>query len=282
VTRRGFPERAAARRVKSSGFPGCAAARRIKSTGFPRHAVALLMNLGIFVKITAARLMNFGDFVKIAATCLMNLGDFVKIVAARLMNLSNFVKITAARWVKSTGFPRRAMARLAFRRKIRTFTAAINDYTIIVMEKYKHIRPEDVYVSSEQWLDIAEERHRGIPHPEITTIRLTGNNFFDLFASLIEGGAETNTNTIAAMMGVRPPLLSPAIEAMSGLTAHQWIVRYKHMKACDHLGDDDRSIAALAARLGFRSVSAFSHFFCRLEGCHPRHFAAKRSCRVLR
>ncbi|MDR0729142.1 MAG: helix-turn-helix domain-containing protein [Prevotellaceae bacterium] len=150
------------------------------------------------------------------------------------------------------------------------------------MGKYKHIRPIDVYISVEQRLAAAEDRKNGIPHPEITSIRLTGNNFFDLFAMLVESGYELNVGTIAKAMGVKPALLSPAIEAMSGLTAHRWMVRYRHLSACDKLGYDDRDISSLAAKLGFRTVSAFSHFFYRLEGCYPTQFMAKGSCRMLR
>ncbi|MDR2448716.1 MAG: hypothetical protein LBD52_02005 [Prevotellaceae bacterium] len=32
-------------------------------------------------------------------------------------------------------------------------------------------------------------------------------------------------------MGVKPALPGPAIEAMSGLTAHDWVVQYLHMSA---------------------------------------------------
>jgi AraC-like DNA-binding protein len=151
--------------------------------------------------------------------------------------------------------------------------------------KYKLIRPADVYVSSEQWRVITADRFNGIPHPEITTIRLTGNNFFDHFASLVEGGAGLHIPGIARAMGVRPRLLGPAIEAMSGLTAHAWAVRYLHMKACDHLSRTEQvfrsEITSLASKLGF-SQSAFSQFFHRLEGCYPTQFPAKGSCRVLR
>jgi AraC-like DNA-binding protein len=151
--------------------------------------------------------------------------------------------------------------------------------------KYKLIRPSDVYVSNEQWLVIIADRRNGIPHPEITTIRLTGNNFFDHFASLVEGGGGLNIPGIARAMGVRPRLLGPAIEAMSGLTAHAWAVRYLHMKACDNLSSESQTarceITSLASSLGF-SRSAFSQFFHRLEGCYPTQFPAKGSCRVLR
>jgi AraC-like DNA-binding protein len=148
------------------------------------------------------------------------------------------------------------------------------------MKKYKHIRPADVYVSIEQYRVIAEDRKNGIPHPEITTIRLTGNNFFDLFATLVEDGGGMNTEVLAKWMGVRPRLLSPAIEAMSGLTAHEWAVRYKHISACDKLGIRGYSISSIASRLGF-SLSAFSHFFYRIEHCYPTAFAEKGSCRLL-
>jgi AraC-like DNA-binding protein len=151
---------------------------------------------------------------------------------------------------------------------------------IFTPQKYRHIRPADVYVSTPQWVDITADRQRGIPHPEITTIRLTGNNFFDLFASLVETGGGIKIKGIARAMGVPPELLSPAIKAMSGLSAHDWAVRYLHIKACDMLSCAPREVTSLAAHLGF-SQSAFSHFFYRLEHCYPTDFKKKGSCRVL-
>jgi AraC-like DNA-binding protein len=140
------------------------------------------------------------------------------------------------------------------------------------MEKYKLILPADVYVTVEQWHIIQKDRSEGRPHPEITSIRLTGNNFFDLFASLVEGGCGIQANVLAKRMGVKPSLLGPAIEAMSGLSAHEWAVQYVHLSACDKLRHGRSSIKPLAHRLGFGSISAFSHFFYRKEHCHPSQF----------
>jgi AraC-like DNA-binding protein len=151
---------------------------------------------------------------------------------------------------------------------------------IFTPHKYRHIRPADVYVSSAQWQVITADRENGIPHHEITTIRLTGNNFFDLFASLVENGGGIKIKSIARTMGMPPKLLSPAIKAMSGLSAHDWAVRYLHMKACDRLFNSPKDVSCLGAELGF-SQSAFSHFFYRLEHCYPSNFWKKGSCRVL-
>jgi AraC-like DNA-binding protein len=143
------------------------------------------------------------------------------------------------------------------------------------MEKYPHILPADVYVTVEQWLLIIKERREGVPHPEITTIRLTGNSFMDLFARCLEGGCGIQMNSVAKVMGVKPHLLSPAIEAMSGLTAHEWAVQYLHLKAVDHLRRNHSDIGYLAGRLGFRTTSGFSHFFYRLERCSPTEFSRR-------
>jgi AraC-like DNA-binding protein len=152
------------------------------------------------------------------------------------------------------------------------------------MTKYKPILPADVYVSGAQWLAIREDRENGIPHPEIAVtnigfsasiagiIRLTGNNFMDLFASLVEEGCGHSAKGMARTMGIKPLLLSAAIEAMSGLSAHTWAMDYLHLSACDKLRNGDREITSLAGRLGFGSVSAFSHFFYRRERCYPSQF----------
>jgi AraC-like DNA-binding protein len=137
------------------------------------------------------------------------------------------------------------------------------------MAKYRQIKPADVYVTIEQYNAVREDREKGIPHPEITSIRLTGNNFLDQFASIVETGGGIQTIGIAKRMGVKPALLSAAIEAMTGLTAHEWAKQYVHMSACEKLRHYQGDISGLAGRLGFVSQSAFSHFFYRMEHCYP-------------
>jgi AraC-like DNA-binding protein len=137
------------------------------------------------------------------------------------------------------------------------------------MEKYKLILPSDVYITSAQWREIISDRKNGISHPEITSIRLTGNNFIDLFALLIEGGAGIEAKKIAKAMGVPPIFLTPAIAAMTGLSAHRWASDYVLMSACDKLRYRN-DISGLASRLGFGSLSAFSHFFYRHTHKYPQ------------
>ncbi|MDR2361269.1 MAG: AraC family transcriptional regulator [Prevotellaceae bacterium] len=145
---------------------------------------------------------------------------------------------------------------------------------VFVAEKYKQIEPADVYVSIEQFDAIRADRDNGIPHPEITSIRLTGNDFFNLFATIVEEGVGLRLSGIAKAMGVKPGLLGPAIEAMSGLTAYQWVVQYQHMSACDKLRTRWR-VSDVASSLGF-SVSGFSHFFYRMENCSPTEYIKAR------
>jgi AraC-like DNA-binding protein len=153
------------------------------------------------------------------------------------------------------------------------------------MKRLKLIRPEDVYITSLAWRRITADRNNGIPHPEITDIRLTGNSFFDFFASCVEHGGGIIAKNIALQMGVKPHLLSPAIEAMSGLPAHEWAVRYVHMAACNRLWGDRSTgyISSLASSLGFRTVGGFSHFFYRMEHCTPTDFVNmnRNHCRWL-
>jgi AraC-like DNA-binding protein len=141
------------------------------------------------------------------------------------------------------------------------------------MEKYQRILPADAYVTVAQWIEIQKDRAAGIPHPEVTTIRLTGNSFIDLFARCLENGCGLRMNYVAKAMGVKPKLLGPAIEAMTGLTAHEWAVQYLHMKAVDCLLNSRSSVSSLASHLGF-SVSGFSHFFYRQEHCYPSDFSS--------
>jgi AraC-like DNA-binding protein len=140
------------------------------------------------------------------------------------------------------------------------------------MGKYKLILPTDVYVTSAQRQEINSDRENGISHPEITGIRLTGNNFIDLFASLIEGGIGIEAKRIAKAMGVPPALLTPAIAAMTGLSAHKWASEYVLLSACDNLRQSKQNVSTLARHLGFGSLSAFSHFFYRHTHRYPIDF----------
>jgi AraC-like DNA-binding protein len=141
-----------------------------------------------------------------------------------------------------------------------------------MLGNYQRILPADVYVSRKQGQQIRADRAAGIPHPEVKDIRLTGNSFMDLFARHIDGGFGTRTKEIARSMGVGPRLLSPAVEAMSGLTAHEWAAQYIHMKAVDLLPHYAGSLSELSHHLGFVSEIAFSHFFRRREHCSPTDF----------
>jgi AraC-like DNA-binding protein len=142
-----------------------------------------------------------------------------------------------------------------------------------IMAKYQQIKPADVYVTNEQRRIVDEDRRNGIAHPEITDIRLTGNSFLDLFASLIEAGGGIQTKDLAARMGVKPALLGAAIEAMTGLPAHEWAKEYVDHAASDSLRSSGSNLSSLASSLGFRSVSAFSHFFYRRFGQYPKQWA---------
>jgi AraC-like DNA-binding protein len=142
------------------------------------------------------------------------------------------------------------------------------------MAKYRQIKPADVYVTIEQYNAVREDREKGIPHPEITDIRLTGNDFLNQFATIIENGGGIQAVNIARQMGVKPASLNAAIEAMTGLPAHEWAKQYVHLSACDKLRHYQGDISGLAGCLGF-SQSSFSHFFYRLEHCYPLEWAEK-------
>ena len=145
------------------------------------------------------------------------------------------------------------------------------------MEKIKLIKPADVFVTEDEYTEILHDRANGIPHTGITDCRRkTGNIFIDLFVECIDCGGGVRTASLAGMMGVNPALLSPAIEAMSGLSAREWAMQYVHLRAYDRLRHDPRDISSLASSLGFRSVSAFSHFFYRREGCYPTDLSGEK------
>lgn len=137
---------------------------------------------------------------------------------------------------------------------------------------YHKIRPSDVYLTI---LDGEKLRGGEAPETNGVLIRPSGNNFIDHFARLIHQHGDLTAVHYAAMMGVKPGYFQPAISAMTGMGAREWICGYLQLAACELLEKSDWPITQISKRLGFPSISAFSQFFRRMQNCQPYEWRAR-------
>ena len=132
---------------------------------------------------------------------------------------------------------------------------------------FKKILPSDVFVSvfkrdqpDGEWWTGAMVNAAGN--------RPSGNEFIDLFASLIRKHQKKYLSFYAKQMGVSAAQLSLYIKIMSGITAQEWLNGYLNLEACELLTETNKKINEIAGFLGF-SQSAFSQFFLRQNKCSP-------------
>jgi methylphosphotriester-DNA--protein-cysteine methyltransferase len=137
---------------------------------------------------------------------------------------------------------------------------------------YKKILPEEVFISIFDREPTEAELWQGISGREWTGNRPTGNNFIDLFASLLRKHGHRKPFFYARLMGVTEKELSMVIKAMSGISAAEWIWRYLHLASCELLKETDMSIGEVSKRLGFSSLNTFTRYFYRMEGMYPSDF----------
>ena len=137
--------------------------------------------------------------------------------------------------------------------------------------KYKLIRPEDVFVSIFDREATEEEMWMGLPR-HFEGNRPTGNNFMDLFARLVRQYQCRDIVFYAELMGIPDQFFGKAIRAMSGMSAVAWRDRYTILSACELLAKSDDSITDIAKRLGFSTASSFCHYFLKHSKSTPREW----------
>ena len=132
---------------------------------------------------------------------------------------------------------------------------------------FKKILPADVFISV---LKHDKSDNKWFPAPIVnTTGNLpSGNEFIDLFASLIRKHQKKYLSFYAKQMGVSATKLSQYINTMSDITAQEWLNGYLNLEACELLEKTNKKINEIAGFLGF-SQSAFSQFFLRQNKCSP-------------
>lgn len=142
-------------------------------------------------------------------------------------------------------------------------------------EKYKPIRPEDVFITAFDRKPTEEELWMGAP-ADFKGNRPSGNDFIDLFVYLIRKYGRKDIKDYARMMGVSSNDLYGAISAIGGMGAPEWRNQYLLLAAKDLLENSTMRIDEISAHLGFSQPSVFSKFFHSLTGKQPFEWRNKR------
>ena len=130
---------------------------------------------------------------------------------------------------------------------------------------YPKIKPDAVYGGMKVLTGNEERRLEDI----LQENRPTGNDFVDLFASLVRRYGNRQVITYAKMMGLEPRLLMASMVAMSGMGAREWLCEYLRLASCDLLANTDWPISEVGRILGFTSAGSFNQFFSRQQKAQP-------------
>lgn len=135
-------------------------------------------------------------------------------------------------------------------------------------EKYKPIRPEDVFITASGRQPTEEELWLGVSR-DFNGNRPSGNNFIDLFAYIIRKYGRKDIKAYARLMGVTYGGLCGAIRALGGMRASEWRNQYLLLEAKDLLEKSSMEIGDISKLLGFTQPSVFSKFFRSLTKKQP-------------
>ena len=135
------------------------------------------------------------------------------------------------------------------------------------------IRPVDIFIPAFDREAVRIELWKGTPINSSGN-SISGNEFIDIFASLIRKYQNKTTVFYAKKMNLSTFELSSAIKALSGISANQWIIEYLTLEACDLLRNTDKTITEIASYLSF-SRTVFCTFFVRNMKCPPTEWRAK-------
>jgi AraC-like DNA-binding protein len=98
---------------------------------------------------------------------------------------------------------------------------------------------------------------------------VSGNDFIDIFVSLLRRHGHRPALFYAKKTGIPPDLFTAAVQALTGEYAVECIRQYTDLATCELLRETQLSIGKIAAKMGFDSISAFSQFFSRTHRCSP-------------
>lgn len=98
--------------------------------------------------------------------------------------------------------------------------------------------------------------------------KASGNNYIDMFASLVRQHGKKQAVYYAKIMGANYRHFDGAIRCMTGMSAHSWINEYLRLVACDLVEHTNLTFKTIGKTLGC-SQSSFSQFFRAYQHMQP-------------
>lgn len=137
--------------------------------------------------------------------------------------------------------------------------------------EYHKFVPQDIFISFIGREVTEEELWCGMQKGVIFN-KQTGNEFLDLFASLVHHYMSHNPSFYAGKLGVSTLDLSGCLKVLTGLTADDWVMAYLRLAVCDLLLHTDWKLDEIAKRTGYASVKTFSRSFIDHFGVPPSYW----------
>lgn len=124
------------------------------------------------------------------------------------------------------------------------------------------------------WEATEAERWQGVQSGIIFHKR-TGNEFLDLFASMVHHYMNHDPVFYAKKLGVSRIDLSGCLRVLTGVTTDEWLEAYRWVAIRDVLLHTDWPLGEVATKMGYSSVKTFSRAFIERVGIPPSHWRAK-------
>lgn len=140
--------------------------------------------------------------------------------------------------------------------------------------KYRPLKPADVYYSYFGHEPTETERWQGMPDKTLQN-RPTGNDFIDLFASLVRKYKNKPSSFYARELGIDPRDLNGCIKVLTGMPANKWIEEYCWMATEEILKTSNWPLQLVAEQLGYLSLRSFSQAFTKHYGIRPSQWRKK-------
>lgn len=134
--------------------------------------------------------------------------------------------------------------------------------------------PKDIFISFCGREATEAERWQGVQSGIIFHKR-TGNEFLDLFASMVHHYMNHDPVFYAKKLGVSRVDLSGCLRVLTGVTTDEWLEAYRWVAIRDVLLHTDWPLGKVATKMGYSSVKTFSRAFIERVGMPPSHWRAK-------
>ena len=133
--------------------------------------------------------------------------------------------------------------------------------------KYPLYTPKDIFISFCGREATEAERWQGVQSGIIFHKR-TGNEFLDLFASMVHHYMNHDPVFYAKKLGVSRVDLSGCLRVLTGVTTDEWLEAYRWVAIRDVLLHTDWPLGKVATQMGYSSVKTFSRAFIELSLIH--------------